>query len=354
MQDLEMIAALSDAFGPSGFEDDAVAVARSYVPEGFEAKEDCLRNLYISRDGGEGKPVVMIDAHSDELGFMVQAIRPDGTLAFLPLGAWVASTMPAHRVNVRTRDGRLIPGIIGSKPPHFLSEAEKNKAPDVGSLWIDIGASGPEEAKHSFGVGIGAPAAPDVRFEYDKEHDLMLGKAFDNRLGCAAVLSTLSRLKDEKLKVEPVGTLTVQEEVGERGASLAVHQVKPSIAIIFEGAPADDRGTESWLVQTAVHHGPMLRHIDSSMITSPRFQRWALDLAEELGIPVQESVRSGGSTNGAPVHLAEQGVPCIVIGVPVRYAHSHHGIASYRDFEDGVRLAVEIIRRLDEETLAKF
>ena len=98
----------------------------------------------------------------------------------------------------------------------------------------------------------------------------------------------------------------------------------------------------------------MLRHIDARMITNPRFQRWALDLAEELKIPVQEAVRTGGATNGAPIHLSNQGVPCIVIGFPVRYIHSHYGIASLADFENGVTLAAEIIKRLDAERIRQF
>ena len=98
----------------------------------------------------------------------------------------------------------------------------------------------------------------------------------------------------------------------------------------------------------------MLRHIDARMITNPRFQRYALDLAEELGIPVQEAVRSGGSTNGAPIHLSNLGVPCIVMGLPVRYIHSHYGIASLEDFRNGVRLAAEIIRRLNADVIGSF
>ena len=90
------------------------------------------------------------------------------------------------------------------------------------------------------------------------------------------------------------------------------------------------------------------------MITNPRVQRFALDLAEEIGIPVQEAVRSGGSTDGAPIHLSGEGIPSIVIGFPVRYAHTHYGMASLEDFKNGVRLAVEIIRRLNEETIAGF
>ena len=354
MRELDMIAALSDAFGPSGFEDDAVAAARSFVPEGWSAEEDSLRNLCISRPAEGDLPVVMLDAHSDEVGFMVQAIRPDGTLKFIPLGGWPASCVQAHRVKIRARDGRLVTGITGSKPPHFLTEAEKNKAPDVGSMWIDVGASDITEARGVFGIRPGAPVAPDVRFEYDETHDLMIGKAFDNRLGCAAVLSTLGILSGETLRVNPVGAIAAQEEVGTRGASVTSRRVKPQLAIIFEGSPADDRGTESWMIQTAVHKGPMLRHIDARMITNPRFQRWSLDLAEELGIPVQEAVRTGGSTDGAPIHLAEEGIPCVVIGFPVRYAHTHYGMASLEDFRNGVRLAAEILRRLDRETIAGF
>jgi putative aminopeptidase FrvX len=285
---------------------------------------------------------------------MVQAIRPDGTLKFIPLGGWTASNIPAHRVKVRARDGRLHTGITGSKPPHFLTEAEKNKAPDIADMWIDVGASSPEEAREQYGIRPGAPVAPDVTFEYDADRDLMFGKAFDNRLGCAAVLSILRALSGESLAVNAVGAIAAQEEVGTRGASVTARRVKPQIAIVFEGAPADDRGTESWMIQTAVHKGPMLRHIDTRMITNPRFQRFALDLAEELGIPVQEAVRSGGSTDGAPIHLSEEGIPCIVIGFPVRYAHTHYGIASLEDFRNGVRLAAEIIRRLDAEIIAGF
>ena len=182
----------------------------------------------------------------------------------------------------------------------------------------------------------------------------MLGKAFDNRLGCAAIQATLDMLGQEELKVNPVGAMACQEEMGTRGASVTARHVKPDIAIVFEGCPADDTVVESWLSQTALHKGPMLRHMDARMITNPRYQRWALDLAEALGLPVQEAVRSGGSTNGAPIHLSGLGVPCVVIGFPVRYIHSHYGFACLEDFKAGVRLAAEMIRRLDADIIAGF
>lgn len=355
MDYLRMIADFSNANGPSGFEDEVVAVARRYAPADAALEEDSLRNLYIRRSVHAGtKPVVQLDAHSDEVGFMVQAIRPNGTLKFLPLGGWVNSNIPAHKVRVRDRWGNWIPGITVAKPPHFMTAEEKNRMPALEEMSIDVGASSMEEAKDEFGIRVAAPAVPDVQFEYDEKHDLMLGKAFDNRLGCAAIQATLDALGGEELPVDVVGAMAAQEEMGTRGAVVTARRVKPDIAIVFEGCPADDTVVEPWLSQTAIHKGPMLRHIDARMITNPRFQRFALDLAEKLGIPAQEAVRSGGSTNGAPIHLSNLGVPCIVMGLPVRYIHSHYGIASLEDFKNGVRLAAEIIRRLDRDVIGSF
>ena len=355
MNPLDMISAFSNAFGPSGFEDDVVALARSFAPQGARVEEDCLRNLYIHRrENTGGRPVLQLDAHSDEVGFMVQAIRPNGTLKFVPLGSWVNSNIPAHKVKVRARDGSLISGVTAAKPPHFMTAEEKAKMPALEEMSIDVGASSPEEARERFGIRVAAPAAPDVAFEYDEKHDLMIGKAFDNRLGCAAIVATLEKIAGEQLAVDVVGAMAAQEEMGTRGANVTARRVRPDIAIVFEGCPADDTVVEPWLSQTAIHRGPMLRHFDARMITNPRFQRWALDLAQALQIPVQEAVRTGGATNGAPIHLSNQGVPCIVIGFPVRYIHSHYGIASLADFENGVRLAAEIIRRLDAERIRQF
>ena len=355
MDYLRMIADFSNANGPSGFEDEVVAVARRYAPADAALEEDSLRNLYIRRSVHAGtKPVVQLDAHSDEVGFMVQAIRPNGTLKFLPLGGWVNSNIPAHKVRVRDRWGNWVPGITVAKPPHFMTAEEKNRMPALEEMSIDVGASSMEEAKDEFGIRVAAPAVPDVQFEYDEKHDLMLGKAFDNRLGCAAIQATLDALDGEELPVDVVGAMAAQEEMGTRGAVVTARRVKPDIAIVFEGCPADDTVVEPWLSQTAIHKGPMLRHIDARMTTNPRFQRFALDLAEKLGIPAQEAVRSGGSTNGAPIHLSNLGVPCIVMGLPVRYIHSHYGIASLEDFKNGVRLAAEIIRRLDRDVIGRF
>lgn len=354
---LQMIADLSNAKAPSGFEDEAVLAARRHIGEGYSLKEDSLRNLYMYRDSNTGgKPVFMLDAHSDEVGFMVHSIRPNGTLRFVALGGWNISSLASSKVLVRNAEGNYLPGIIAAKPVHFMSQAEKSSAgaADISSLSIDIGAVSAQDAKENFKIRIGEPVVPDVTLEYDAEHDLLFGKAFDCRIGCAALLETLHRLKDEELSVDLVGVLSSQEEVGDRGMKVAVNQVKPQIAICFEGCPADDTFTEPYAIQTAFKKGPMLRFMDKSIICSPRYQRYALDLAEQAGIPVQASVREGGGNNGAIVQTSLDGIPAIVIGVPVRYIHTVHGITSCYDFEATVRLAVEIVKSMNDEIIKSF
>ena len=353
---LQMIADFSNAKAPSGFEEETIAAARKHIGCGYETEEDCLRNFYMYRKANTGKkPVFMLDAHSDEVGFMVHSIRPNGTLRFVALGGWNVSALPSTKVLVRNKHGQYIPGIIAAKPVHFMTEAEKHSSnTEISALSIDIGALDAEDAVKNFGLRIGEPIVPDVTMEYDETHDLVFGKAFDCRIGCAAMLEALHRLENEELDVDVVGVLSSQEEVGERGMKVAVGHAKPDIAICFEGCPADDTFTEPYAVQTAFKKGPMLRFMDKSIICSPRYQRYALDLAEEKGIPVQASVREGGGNNGAIVNTALDGVPTIVIGVPVRYIHTVYGIASIYDFEATVRLAVELVKSMTAEQIKKF
>jgi putative aminopeptidase FrvX len=257
---------------------------------------------------------------------------------------------------VRNALGEYIPGIIALKPVHFMTAAERNASGgmEISSLIIDIGATSKEEAAEKFHIRIGEPVVPAVKFEYDRERDLMFGRAFDCRIGCAALLETLKRLDGLDLPFDVVGVLSSQEEVGERGCKVAVNRVKPDIAIAFEGCPADDTFTEPYAIQTALKKGPMIRHLDRSIICSPRFQRYTLDLAAKKGLAIQESVREGGGNNGAVIQTAFDGTPVIVAGVPVRYIHSMNCITSYFDYEATVQLAVEVVKSLTPEMAASF
>lgn len=355
MNRIKNIIDFSNAFGPSGLEDDVIALAKNELSSVVECEEDHMRNLYINCKGVSDKKVkILLDAHSDEVGFIVQAIKPNGMLRFLPLGGWDVKNIVTNKVFVRNSEGSLIPGVVCSKPVHFMNVSEKGKALDFADVLIDVGATSAKEVIESYGIGIGSFVVPAVDCQYDEKHEIFIGKAFDNRIGCAAVVDVMKNISHGNLSNYVMATLTSQEEVGERGMKCAMNNVNPDVVICFEGCPADDTFEEEYMIQSGLKRGPMLRHFDCSMITSPRFQRFALDVAKKYQIPVQESVRKGGGTNGGITHTAYQGIPTIVIGVPVRYAHSSYGILAYQDYQHAVELAGKIIEELNEEIVKNF
>lgn len=356
-KNLSLIGDLSNAFGPSGFEDAVFDVAKTYCGDIAEVTDDCLRNIYIRPHDFRGnRPVFMLDAHCDEVGFMVHSIRPNGTLRFVALGGWNMNALTSSKVLVRNAEGEYLPGIIAAKPVHFMSAAERGGASSasISDFSIDVGATSAKEAVETFKIRIGEPIVSDVQFQYDKERDVMLGKAFDCRIGCAALIETMHRLHGKELAVDVFGVLSSQEELGERGVKVAVNKVRPQIAICFEGCPADDTFTEPYAIQTALKKGPMIRFMDKSIVCNPRYQRYTLDLAKKQGLAVQSSVREGGGNNGATVHNSLDGIPVIVIGVPVRYIHSHYGITSYYDFEATVQLAAAVVESMNEKIIQSF
>ncbi len=350
---LELLQELSDAPGASGFEDAVVAVARRFAEGLGRMEEDFLRNLYIYRkENTGGKPVLMLDAHSDEVGFMVHSVKPNGTIRFLPLGGWNRDSLVSTKVLVRNALGEYIPGIIASKPVHFMSAAEKlGGVQEIDDMVIDIGAVSAEDAVENFRIRMGEPIVPDIKFEYDEAHGLLFGKAFDCRIGCAAMLEALRRVEGRELPCDVVAVLSTQEELGPRSSKVTAHRVQPDIAIVMEGCPADDTFTEPYAVQTALKKGPMFRHMDVSAVCAPRFQRFALDLAAEKGIPVQESVRKGGGNNAASIQTTLEGAPSIVAGIPVRYAHSPNCISSAFDFDAAVDMVVALLENITPELI---
>lgn len=353
---LAFIRDLTNASGAPGFEDDVTAILKQYAGKFFsDIYEDKMRNVIIKRQKHDGhKPVIMLDGHSDEVAFMIQSINANGSMQFMPLGGWHAQNVPAHRVLIRNSEGEYIPGIIGSKPPHFMSPEERTKLQPINNMFIDVGASSYEEVVNDYKIEVAAPVVPLVNFEYNNKTGIMMGKAFDNRLGVACAFETLLALKDEDLAVDVVAAAAAQEEIGTRGAEVTVRTVKPDLAIVFEGSPADDLYRDALHAQCALKKGAQLRHRDRSMIGNPHFNRFAKDIAKKEGIKYQDAVRWAGGTNAGKIHLGNLAVPTLVIGIPTRYAHTHFCYSALEDYQEAIRWAIAIIRALDQEVIDRL
>lgn len=357
--DIEMFGRISDAFGPSGFEEDVVRAVAGYCGK-YKVENDAMHNLYVrmpenaGSGGAGGKPVVQLDAHLDECGFMVQCIHDNGCLGILMLGGFHITNLPAHTVIIKTRAGKLVKGIIMSKPLHFMNEKER-AAQDLSieHLYVDIGATSRREVEEEFGVSMGDPMVPDVAFSYDEAHGLCFGKAFDNRAGCACIVDTMNKVYDSRsrLAVEVVGAFAAQEEVGMRGATVTSQIVKPDLAILFEGSPSDDFFFSATQAQGRMKGGVQIRRMDNSYISNPVFMEYAMELARKAGIPFQETVRRGGSTNAGKISLTGKAVPVLVLGVPSRYVHTHYNFCAKDDLEAATELASMVIKGLDPERL---
>lgn len=357
MANIKEIEALTNAFGPSGFEDEVIREVKNWC-DGLDVVNDAMYNVYATmKKKKEGRPVIMLDAHLDECGFMVQAIQENGLLSILTLGGFHLTSLPAHSVIVKTRTGKKHRGITTSKPVHFLTAAQKNdNSLAIEDILVDVGASSREEVIDIYGIRPGDPIMPDVSFEYHEENGIMYGKAFDNRLGCVSIIDTMQALKDEadQLAVEVVGAFAAQEEVGTRGATVTAQQVQPDMAIVFEGSPADDFYFSPGIAQGCLKSGVQIRHMDNSYISNVEFISYAQDIGDKLGIKYQDAVRRGGSTDAGKISLTGKAVPVLVLGIPSRYVHSHYNFCAAEDVDATVRMAVEVIRGLDEERIARI
>src|SRR6056297_3978610 len=199
MNSKKLIEDLTNAYGAPGFEEEIIEVVSKYVKNSY-IESDSMNNVYLSSKFDDKKPTVMIDSHLDEVAFMVQSIKKNGLIKFVPLGGWISTNIPAHTVMIKNSDNEYIKGIVASKPPHFMTKAEREKNIDINELRIDVGASSKEEVIEIYKIPLGAPIVPDVKFEM-KPNNIMMGKAFDNRLGCAGVIDTLVSMSKKDLEV---------------------------------------------------------------------------------------------------------------------------------------------------------
>lgn len=302
---------------------------------------------------GKG-PRVLLAGHMDEVGFRVQSITATGFLKLVPLGGWWTHTLMAQRLQVKTSGGRKIMGVVSSKPPHFLSEAERKQVMSLENMFLDLGATSREEVL-GWGVRVGDPVAPLTDFAALEHQGRFLAKAFDNRVGMGGTIEAGNKLAAAKCSNTVLLAGTVQEEVGLRGAQTLAAMAKPDVAVILEGTPADD--TPGFTLDTSqgiMGRGVQIRMHDPSAIMNPKLAELAIDTAEKEKIPYQVAVRAGGGTDAGRLHLAGEGVPCVVLGVPARYIHSHQSMIELADYQATVKLATALVKRLTAAEVKKL
>jgi endoglucanase len=336
---LALIKRLSLACGPSGFESEVTRIITENLEGIGSVETDAIGNVVCTISGqAPDAPAILFAAHQDEIGFMVSEVLESGFLRFTPIGGWNALTLPASPVDVIGRDGRAIPGVIGQLPPHFLKKGAEPQVPGIDELFIDIGASSAKEVEEHFGVLLGSIILPSTRFSFDGNSGCIMSKAFDDRIGVAALIELAYKIVDFPVGATVILAFTVQEEVGTRGVKVLANRIASEVAVVVEGAPADDVPGFPAKSQTCVGMGAHVRLFDPTHIGHPGVLALARTAARARGIRIQEAVRKGGGTDAMVLALADRGIPTIVTGVPVRYAHSHNCVASLGDYRELVSL----------------
>ena len=168
-QNLELIEELSNAYGVSGFEHNVSAIVQKYAKRYATVSRDSMCNTFIKPEAADNRPTMMLDAHLDEVGFMIQAIKPNGTASFVTVGGWVPANVTAERVRIKNQEGQWIPGIVATKPPHYMTAAERKQPVEIANLVIDFGTISAAETIDLLKVNTGCPVVPDVTWEYNEK-----------------------------------------------------------------------------------------------------------------------------------------------------------------------------------------
>ncbi|MBR5303042.1 MAG: M20/M25/M40 family metallo-hydrolase [Clostridia bacterium] len=327
--------------GPSGWEDEARNAIRNEAGTILEGREgriygDTIGNLYVYRKGTDAHaPHVMLAAHMDEVGFIVRFADEDGQLRIDSVGGVDARCVVSKRVIVGEK---AVPGVIGIKAIHLMSDADRKKAPDYDSIFIDIGAKSKEEAERLCPPGSYATFESEYREFGD---GFVKAKALDDRAGCMILLDIL---RESDYSGDITCVFTVQEEVGLRGARVAARKVRPDKAIILDTTTANDMGmVDSHKQVTRCGEGPALTFMDRRAIIPEKMRTMALDAAKKRGIPVQIKRGNSGGTDAGEIHLCGEGVESLVIVIPCRYCHSGVSVCKLDDIENAKKLAFAVL-----------
>ena len=339
----DLLERLCDLPGVAGFEG-PVREAISGIVEPFvdEMRVDTLGNLIAVRRGTSGFKL-MLDAHMDEIGFMVQHIDDQGFVSFTPIGSWDPRLLPGHMLTVVNREGKHVYGVIGTHPPHIQKAGDREKVIPVEEMFMDVGAATGKEVRE-MGVQVGDPVVMHYPFRRIGK-DTVMGKALDDRAGCAAVIKALQVLAAEDVEATVIAAFTVGEERGMSGARTATFQIEPDMAVAVEGTVAADvPGVPAPRQPSGQGKGPAITVADGNFIVPQKMVRALVDVAEREGIPYQFKLPPSGGTDAGAIHQSRGGVLTGIVSVPCRYIHSPFSTCRLTDFDHTWRLLAAFCR----------
>ncbi len=319
-----LIQELTALDGVSGHEQRVVArLVELFRPFAATLEVDSFGNLAAWLPSPVERPVLMVSAHSDEIGLVVKGIEPNGFLRVERIGGVIESLLPGRHVRVRGYRG-----VIGVRPGHLQGPDEQRVVPPLRELYVDLGFASEEEVR-ALGIRIGDPIAYEEPVERLANPDRISGKALDNRVSCAVLLLLAERLRGAALRCRPVFVVTVQEEVGLRGAQMVAFRLSPDAAIVVDTVPAGGTPDTDLVRDLGIRigGGPVLALASGlgglrGHLAHPGMRDFLLQIAEERGIQVQLALFPRSTSDLAAVHLERGGIPSMVVNIARRYAHS--------------------------------
>lgn len=348
----QLLQALADAPGPSGFEEPVRKImVERMKPLSEKLSYDGLGSV-IAVQGTSG-PRVMVDAHMDELGGMVRRVTNDGYLTMQMLGGWLDQALVDQRWTIIGSKGP-VRAITGIRDIHIVPQEERTKVYPRESIFLDVGAKNAAEVA-AMGLESGDPVVPDAPFAVMNGTQNYLGKGWDDRVGCAVVIDAMKKLAHAPHPNQIFWVATVQEEIGVRGAHTSSEIVKPEIGIAIEGGVTRDApkvGAEE--AQELLGGGPAIFLYDSSALPNLKLVSLIKQTAKEKSIPLQSDLIQGYGDDSSEMQKSNGGAPTVNMVVPVRYTHSHNGIMNRGDFDKMVDLLVAVLQKLDAKTVANL
>lgn len=326
---------LSNANGISGAEGAVAKIIRDEIaPYVDEIKTDRMGNLIAVKKGDDFK--IMLAAHMDEIGLMVQYIDEKGFIRFVGVGGWYNPVLVSQRVILHGEKGD-IPGVLGMKPPHVMEEADRKKPIELANLFIDVGAHSAEEVE-AMGITVGTTVTIDREYQ-PLAGTVVTGKALDNRVGCAMLIGAL---KEMESKHTIYAVFTVQEEVGLKGAKTAAFSLNPDVAIATDVTiPGDSPGIERRKAPVFMGEGPVVVMVSASgrgHLADPRMVDWLKKTAKKHDIKIQLEVGDGGNTDASAINFERGGIPSVPVSVPARYIHSPVEVIDLKDLQGAIEL----------------